>query len=66
MKMTGTEHLNSKLIEKVCERLWIAQSSLKGVGSLFSQDFRAICFDSDELYGIGQLLKKLSITSVTY
>jgi len=51
---------NNKLLDKICERLWIASGSLKGIGSLFTQDQKEICLDSDEFYGIGQLLKTIS------
>jgi len=53
------DHLNEKILDKIKERLWIVSSSLEGLGSLFTQVNSDPCFDSDELYGIGNLLKKL-------
>ena len=51
---------NQKLVNKICERIWTASGSLRGIGSLFLQDHKEICLDSDEFYGIGQLLKTIS------
>ncbi|MCB0368134.1 MAG: hypothetical protein KDD50_00645 [Bdellovibrionales bacterium] len=53
-------HLSKEKLEKVCERLWCAHGSLKGLGGLFTQGCRDICFDDGEFYGIGLLLKKMS------
>jgi len=54
------EHLNKKKLYKVCDRLWHAHGSLKGLGGLFTQGARDVVFDDGELYGIGLLLKKIS------
>ncbi len=53
------EHLTKKLIDKTCERLWTINGSLKGLGGLFTTGARDICFDGEEFYGVGQLLRKL-------
>ena len=53
------EHLTKILIEKTCERLWTINGSLRGLGGLFTTGARDICFDGEEFYGVGQLLKKL-------
>jgi hypothetical protein len=53
------EHLSKKKLDKVCERIWQVHGSLKGLGGLFTQGTRDICFDDSEFFGIGQLLKTL-------
>ncbi len=53
------EHLTKKLIDKTCERLWRINGSLKGLGGLFTTGARDICFDGEEFYGVGQILRKL-------
>lgn len=53
------EHLTKKLVDKTCERLWTINGSLKGLGGLFTTGARDICFDGEEFYGVGQLLRKL-------
>lgn len=54
------DHLNQKVIDKVKERLWIICGSLRGLGSLFRQTNTSAVFETEELFGIGQLLEKLS------
>ena len=55
------DHLNKKIINDISHRLWGLEGSLMGLGALFEQahdgDF---CFESKEIFGIGQLLKVLS------
>ena len=53
------EHLTTKFIDKMCERLWTVRGSLGGVGGLFTQGTKEVSFDDGEFYGIGLLLKKL-------
>lgn len=53
-------HLNKKLIDKVCDRLWEVEGSLKGLGGLFTKSLNNFCFEGEEVFGIGQLLKKLA------
>lgn len=47
-------------LEAVISKLWQIEGSLKGLGALFEQQGRGASFESDELFGIGQLLKNLS------
>ena len=58
--MSSLDHLTSPKLEKVKERLWTASGSLKGLSGLFTQGHRDTSFDDGEIYGIGQLLKKIS------
>lgn len=58
--MEGIEHLNSKKIRKVCEQLWMIEGSLRGLGASLQQQSTSPCYDADELFGLGQLLKVLS------
>lgn len=51
--------MSKKQGDAICERLWIASGSLKGLAALFTQGTRDPCFDGDDLYGIGQLLGKI-------
>jgi hypothetical protein len=53
-------HLNKEALEDIAEKMWIAHGSLKGLAALFTQGSKNSCFESKELYGIGQLLKKIS------
>lgn len=53
-------HLDKDKLDKVCERLWHAHGSLLGLGGLFTQGTRDICFDDGEFYGIGLLIKTIS------
>lgn len=53
------EHLTKKLVLKNCENIWAVASSLRGLSGLFNSGARDICFDDEELFGIGQLLRKL-------
>lgn len=54
------DHLNKETVDKVIERLWIASGSLRGLGSLFRQVGLNAVFESEELFGIGQILGSLS------
>lgn len=54
------DHLNKETVDKVIERLWIASGSLRGLGSLFRQVSLNAIFESEELFGIGQILGSLS------
>ena len=58
--MAKFKHLTHKKLEDVCFQLFQIQSGLKGLGSLFEFQSRGISLDSDELYGIGQLIKQLA------
>ncbi len=53
------DHLNKKLVFKICDRLWVANGSLKGLGGLFTQGTREMSFEDEEFYGVGQLLKSI-------
>lgn len=47
-------------LETAINKLWQIEGSLKGLGALFEQQGKGANFESDELFGIGQLLKNLS------
>lgn len=58
--MAIIQRMNQNTIIEICDRLWITQSSLKGLSSLFSQDCRDFALETDEIYGIGKLILGLS------
>lgn len=52
-------HLNERILNKVKERLWEVNSSLKGIASLFQKESGySVCIEADEFFGIGTFLKK--------
>ena len=53
-------HINEELIDDICLRLWSVEGSLRGVGALFEQGASDPCFEAEEVFGVGQLLKSLS------
>ena len=53
-------NLSDNEIDKACERIWYAHGSLRGLGSLFTQENTDIQMGHREFYGIGLLLKKIS------
>ncbi|USN48526.1 MAG: hypothetical protein H6626_05385 [Pseudobdellovibrionaceae bacterium] len=53
------EHLTQKKLDVVCNRLWHAHGSLRGLGGLFTQGNRDTVFEDGELYGVGLLIKKI-------
>ena len=56
------KHLNEKIMSDVENRIWAVEGALMGLGGLFEQSCnKDFCFDPQELFGIGQLLKSLSI-----
>ena len=55
-------HLTNEKLEHVTNRLWEVESSLRGLTRLFQykEDIGDVHFDSEEFFGIGQLLSVLS------
>ncbi len=58
--MNSLNHLTPKKLDKVAYRLYMAESSLKGISGLFTQGTRDVCLEDDEYYGIGNLLRTVS------
>jgi hypothetical protein len=58
--MSSIGHINKKVLFKVCDRIDDAKGSLMGMSGLLRQTSNDICFTNGELYGLGQLLKKIS------
>ena len=55
------KHLNEKIMNDIEHRIWTIEGALMGLGGLFEQcSNKDFCFDPNELFGIGQLLKSLS------
>ena len=59
--MEKHEHFSKESINHITTRLWELESVLKGVAVLFQQHGGDGSFGTDELFGIGQLLKGLSL-----
>ena len=59
--MAEFDHLTEKKMEHVTNRLWEIESSLQGLARLFQykEDRGGVEFDTEEFFGIGQLLKVL-------
>ena len=55
-------HLTDEKLEHVTNRLWEVESSLRGPTRLFQykEDIGGVHFDTEEFFGIGQLLSVLS------
>ena len=60
--MAEFEHLTKEALEQVQGRLWEIESSLNGMAALFrsKEGMETSVFDTDDLYGIGNLLKTIS------
>ena len=58
--MEKREHFSRESIHHITTRLWELESILKGLAALFQQHGGDGDFASDELFGIGQILKGLS------
>ena len=60
--MKEFEHLTEEKIEQVINGLWEVESSLQGLARLFQykEEVGGVNFDSEEFFGVGQLLKVLS------
>ena len=58
--MTEYENLDLKNNDNVCMKLWEISGSLKGLGELCEKQCDDSYLDRQELFGIGQLLNKLS------
>lgn len=58
--MNDLEHLTPKKVEAICIRLWSVRGSLRGVGALLEQQSLSACYETDELFGLGQLCKSFS------
>jgi len=54
------DRLNEKVLGQVRERLEVVSRSLEGIAALFTQCMRDPCFEGDEIYGIGVVLRKLA------
>ena len=62
-KMAKFRHLSKEKMEHITNRLWELECSLEGLGALFQgarTDRDGSSFDTDELFGMGQLFKGLS------
>lgn len=60
MNMTNLDHLTPKKLSKILYRLHLIETSLRGVGALFTQGTQNICLEDDEFYGIGAFLQSTS------
>ena len=58
--MAEFEHLSKEKMEHVTTGLWEISSSLNGLGSVFQGGKNEIPVDSEEWFGLGQMLKILS------
>ncbi len=54
------ENRNKKFWDHVFDRMWTLSGSLRGVGALLEQQMSSPCYNSDELFGLGQFLKSSS------
>ena len=59
--MENQKHFSRKSIHHITNRLWELESILKGLAALFQQHGGDGSFGADELFGIGQILKGLSL-----
>jgi hypothetical protein len=46
--------------EDICHQVWIVSGALKGIGALLQRQSCELPYEHDELFGLGQLLTKLS------
>jgi hypothetical protein len=53
---------NQQLREDIFDKMWSLSGSLNGIGALLQQQApnASYCYNHDELFGLGQLLKLLS------
>ncbi len=53
---------NQQLRGEIFDKMWSLSGSLNGIGALLQQQDpnASYCYDHDELFGLGQLLKLLS------
>jgi hypothetical protein len=58
--MKKVDHLNSEIIDHVCNSLWDIEGSLNGIGALMEQQTSDPYYKNEEIYGIGQLLKRIA------
>jgi hypothetical protein len=58
--MKKIDHLNSEIIDYVCNSLWDIEGSLKGVGALMEHQMSDPCYKNEEIFGLGQLLKRIA------
>ena len=60
--MAEFEHLTDEKLKYITNRLWEVESSLRGLSRLFQykEDMGGVDFDTEEFFGIGQLLKVLA------
>ena len=60
--MAEFDHLTKEGLGQVQDKLWEIESSLTGMAALFrsKEEMGTSVFDTDELYGIGNLLKSIS------
>ena len=60
--MTKFEHLTEERLDQVTNKLWEIESSLTGLSGLFRirEERGSASIDTDELYGIGNMLKGLA------
>ena len=57
----SVNHLNAKILNKVTDRLYSVQGSLKGVSGLFMLGGRReLDLEDAQFFGVGQLLEKLA------
>lgn len=55
------DHLSKEILSATTDRLNRISSSLDGLSGLFSQGSKHMCLDESEFYGLGQILKIISL-----
>ena len=58
--MSYYQHLDDQKIDNIALKLLEIENSLKGLGGLFQHHGNDTALNAEELFGIGQLLKKLA------
>ncbi len=49
----------NKELYALCDQIWDVRASLRGLGALFMQEVRDTCFETNDLHGVGLLIKSL-------
>ncbi len=57
---TPTPIIDPKKMNDLCHRIWSISGALKGIGALLEQQSSNPYYEKDELFGLGQFLKKSS------
>ena len=58
--MAKFKHLTKEKFDNVCYRLFEIHSGLDGLGTLFESQSAETCFSTEELFGMGQVIKQLA------